>query len=66
MNRVKTPEEAPIQMTYMFDCFAEPDGTINMEVRRLNESICKWMIDTREARIREALIKLGWTPPGGK
>jgi hypothetical protein len=22
-----------------------------------------WMLDTREASIKEALIELGWTPP---
>ena len=25
--------------------------------------ISRWVLDTREQGIREALIKLGWTPP---
>ena len=27
------------------------------------ETLSKWVYDTREQSIRDALIKLGWTPP---
>lgn len=27
------------------------------------EVLLRWVCDTREKRIKEALIKLGWTPP---
>lgn len=30
------------------------------------EEISRWCMDTRERTTREALIKLGWTPPPEK
>lgn len=32
-------------------------------VRREVEKVSRWLVDTREKGIREALITLGWTPP---
>ena len=48
-----------------------PEGVINQEIvtggKPMFESIMdKWMkmiLDTREAGIREMLVKMGWTPP---
>jgi hypothetical protein len=27
------------------------------------DRICRWMLDTRETKVRAGLIALGWTPP---
>jgi hypothetical protein len=32
----------------------------------LNETTMRWIIDTREKAIKDALIQLGWTPPQDK
>lgn len=37
--------------------------SIMVELTRNQVTVSKWIMDTREALIREALIKLGWTPP---
>lgn len=37
--------------------------TITIELRKATEKLSKWVIDTRESAIRDALIKLGWIPP---
>lgn len=43
------------------------ESCIDMEYKAIiNEKVTfmqKWIVDTRETAIREALIKLGWTPP---
>lgn len=56
----------PNQVTFMFDCFGNPDGTIDMELRKATTRLGKWVIDTRDAAIREKLIQMGWTPPEKK
>lgn len=38
------------------------DGVIKIS-ERLKDRIIYGMIDTNESHIREALIRLGWTPP---
>ena len=32
-------------------------------IYRDEREIVRWLIDTRDAQIRNALIELGWTPP---
>jgi hypothetical protein len=49
---------------------SEIDGVISQEVLRefrpgITEIIIKQVFDTREEQTRQALIKLGWTPPKG-
>lgn len=39
------------------------DRTIMMNLRNATETISRWVIDTREAAVKDALIKLGWRPP---
>lgn len=39
-------------------------GLIESEVTDLAGKIRKMVINTQEAQIRQALIDLGWTPPG--
>lgn len=36
---------------------------IFLEKDDLTQRIAAFLVDTREAQIREALIQLGWTPP---
>jgi hypothetical protein len=38
---------------------SETRSCLDNEARRINS----WILDTRDAIIREQLIKLGWTPP---
>ncbi len=37
--------------------------TIKQEFVDVAGQMHRWVMDTRETQIREALIKLGWTPP---
>lgn len=37
--------------------------SIMCELVKNQETVSKWVMDTREQLIREALIRLGWTPP---
>lgn len=30
------------------------------------EVVARWVIGTRESSVRDALVKLGWTPPQGE
>lgn len=53
----------PGQLQHCLDCFVSPNGRIDIELRTATESLAKWVMDTRDQAIREALIKLGWTPP---
>lgn len=39
------------------------DGVVEQEQLGIGGNITRWIIDTRDQAIREALIKLGWTPP---
>ena len=47
------------------------ETVINSEERRIIQSllddqrkiVSRWIYDTKEKGIKEALIKLGWTPP---
>jgi len=38
--------------------------TLRQKTPEFEREISTWVMRTREAGIREALIKLGWTPPG--
>lgn len=46
-----------------------PEGLIVTEViddiGTHHERLMRQVMDTKDQQIREALIKLGWTPPGG-
>lgn len=41
----------------------EQQVLMNDPVRDKSEQISRWVVNTRDAGIREALIRLGWTPP---
>lgn len=48
-----------------------PDGTIATQVvderdNGIRMNIAMQVINTRDAQVRDALIKLGWTPPPSK
>lgn len=36
---------------------------LSSEVNHLVVELSRWIIDTREQSTKDALIKLGWTPP---
>lgn len=40
-----------------------PDGVIAQEVRTFGDQVTRFIMDTRDAQVRAALIALGWTPP---
>jgi len=37
--------------------------TLQIEFRKATEVLSRWVFDTRDIAFRDALIKLGWTPP---
>lgn len=39
------------------------NAALSMELTQESLRISEWVLDTKEAVIRDALIKLGWTPP---
>lgn len=41
----------------------EQNLLISDECNKQIKYLARWVVDTREIQIREALIKLGWTPP---
>lgn len=36
---------------------------LRVEFQSKIDELSRWMINTRDEQVREALIKLGWTPP---
>lgn len=63
----KPPTEVPFQKTMAIDWSINPtDDTVMVQVRLATNVLSKWIIDTRDKAIREALIRLGWTPPPPK
>jgi hypothetical protein len=50
--------------------FGRLDGAISQELvhemRDTQVRLMTWVMETRERGAREALIKLGWTPPIGE
>lgn len=37
---------------------------VDLEAQNIVKNIMRDVLDTKEQQIKEALIKLGWTPPG--
>lgn len=56
---METPEHI---LNYTFNSHVV-DGVIQQELLLKGQQISKWVIDTRQATVRDHLIKLGWTPP---
>jgi len=48
------------------DTFEFPPGVINQTITGVFDKVVQIVIYTREASIREMLIKMGWTPPPAK
>jgi hypothetical protein len=46
------------------------DGTITQELDsycgEVTRAMSRWVIDTREQGVRDALMQLGWTPPNAE
>ena len=64
-------EEKMIKNGYVFEVnIYDPAGEIWQDTfsvtNGLKERIMRQVIDTKEQQIREALIRLGWTPPNAK
>lgn len=60
----RTPQETPYQMALAVDTQIDfPNETVMIQVRLATKVLSKWILDTRELALKEALIKLGWTPP---
>jgi hypothetical protein len=39
------------------------NGDIELALKQATEQVSRWLINTREAATKQALIALGWTPP---
>lgn len=56
------------EMKYTIKTSSFENGIIEQELYRktptCEERVMRWVMDTRETGIRDALVKLGWTPPG--
>jgi hypothetical protein len=56
-------------MKYKIDTDVFEGGIISQELSSVDNignvqtKISRWIVDTREEDIKQALIKLGWTPP---
>lgn len=42
------------------------NGTIQQDIHHAGQRIATQVLQTQDAQVQEALIKLGWTPPAGK
>jgi len=53
--------------SYKIECTIQADGKILQELGYFSDgiytNIVRQVIDTQEQQIRDALVKLGWTPP---
>lgn len=50
-------------VSYNLDARTMKNGVIQMELAKAGQTLSRWLINTREQAIRDALISLGWTPP---
>lgn len=54
----------PVKVDYSLDVTVHfKDAKIDVQLRKATEVLSRWIFDTREQAVRDALIKLGWTPP---
>ncbi len=51
------------KLQMFLDTLIYHNGKIEMTLRDSERELSKWVMDTREQAIKDALIKLGWTPP---
>ena len=56
----------PMQIRYRVDTKATQDDLIVQELHNGEQMLSRWIMHTRDHQIREALVKLGWTPPHSK
>ncbi len=55
----------------IYNISTEIDGEIITQVSKITEggvvfNLTKAIVNTKEKQMREALLKLGWTPPDGE
>ncbi len=50
-------------MKYELKTHVYKDGEIEQLLHEGNTQLARWVIETREAGIKQALIALGWKPP---
>lgn len=50
-------------LEYKLNMQVKIDGTITQELHNAQAVLARWVMDTREEQVRQALIALGWTPP---
>jgi len=53
----------PLNPKYTIDTNISADGVITQTLSESDKQLAFWVMNTREVQVREALIKLGWTPP---
>lgn len=51
------------KIEFNLDSMVLSKGQIDLKLRKSQEQISRWVIDTKEKAIRDGLIKLGWKPP---
>lgn len=70
-NRLFSERQKPIGQTkFVVTTAPKPDGTIiqtlNQEVDGITHQLQRWIVNTMDEGIRNALIDMGWTPPDHK
>jgi hypothetical protein len=57
-------------IVYQLTTAHNSDGVLSQklveETRGMQARLMEWVMDTREQGLRDALVKLGWTPPENK
>jgi hypothetical protein len=56
--------DKPHILDYRIEAKAFSDETIQIELKLACETLSRWVCNAKEEATRNALIKLGWTPPG--
>ena len=63
MNTDTPPPRPDYNISTRFDA---SNGVITQQVKNHSQELWRWIINTREAQVRDALVALGWTPPPDK
>ena len=59
--------EAPCSVGFRLTTLPHIDGKITQELQEYNgdmtRTLTRWVMDSREKGVHDALVQLGWTPP---
>ena len=64
LHRLPGSGEYAVNTTWKVDTSIDWDrGVIHQSLSTHSDNLVAWVVATRDAQIRNALIALGWTPP---